>query len=531
MNDLIKFALVGTAKAGNAVAFDPGDPAALLADSLQNADAEDRLLLHAGVTAMLRRAGQTPNRSREEPSPSPDDTAPTASPKLAGLLQTVFASDGKDLLNEFLTIMKQRGICLPYKLLPLALQTRENALRKIVWPVLGARGHWLASYRSEWSWGRGEALSSGNDLETMKRAWEEGAILERCEVLRDLRRKDADEARRWLEASFKRDQADHRARLLAELDYGLSSADEPFLETCLDDRSGQVVQIAADLLSKLPESALGQRYRERAEAMFTGETRGLLRKRLKIACSPPEEIDKATQRDGIPVKPPTGRGKRALWAETILARVSPSFWSEKYECGADELLAAIEGDRFENDIMIGWTRAAAHFAGFDPGLEAWNASLWNYWIDKSQRSEGKNWMASAERLSSLLLAMPRESAEAAVLQLMERPRQGFEGEAVSLLAGVPRLWSRSFADRYFEKVAAVLKRAADPRNYAWANTLSIAAIAIPRDSFPGGLAFADDLARSLSGQSAPFIERELEKLGEAIRVRMTFYDEIDKQTS
>ena len=50
-----------------------------------------------------------------------------------------------------------------------------------------------------------------------------------------------------------------RASLLAVLAPGLSLDDEEFLETALDDRAGEVREVARQLLSRLPGSAFRRR--------------------------------------------------------------------------------------------------------------------------------------------------------------------------------------------------------------------------------------------------------------------------------
>src|SRR5690348_15856749 len=94
---------------------------------------------------------------------------------------------------------------------------------------------------------------------------------------------------------------------VAMLAFGLSLADEPFLERALDDRRKEVRQQAAGLLVRLPSSALAARMLDRARDLITLGTSTILH-RPRIDVTPPDEADVAMIRDGVNPKPPAGSG-------------------------------------------------------------------------------------------------------------------------------------------------------------------------------------------------------------------------------
>src|SRR5579872_2834190 len=389
MDELTKIALVGTSKAGASAAIDSRHPTdALLGGEVGSA--EESLLLRAGVRAVYRQAGRVADLSPAAIAPSPPDSKSRGSARLAGLLENAFTTDSTDLLCEILRQMAGGDVLLPCEVLPIALNATDSEVREHLLPLLGERGRWLSDFHPDWSWARHGAATLGEKgREELTRAWEEGTIRERCRVLTTLRRSDANEARQWLEPVLPKEKAEHRARLVGVLETGLSDADQAFLETQLDDRSQQVKEIAGKLLSQLPQSELARRMRERAEAMLSGETKGVLRKRLKLVCEPPEEIDQSWERDGVSAKPPAGVGKGAFWAESVMSCVPPSHWTRKFDAEPDALIDATEDDPFETALLQGWTTAAARFVARDPDSRAWIAPLWKHWAGRAARLEEK----------------------------------------------------------------------------------------------------------------------------------------------
>ena len=97
----------------------------------------------------------------------------------------------------------------------------------------------------------------------------------------------------------------------------MSLDDETFLEAALDDRRKEVRGAAADLLARLPESALRRRALERALPLLKFKSNKLRRKTIEVTL--PEACDKAMQRDGVEPKPGfRGVGEKAWWLQQML---------------------------------------------------------------------------------------------------------------------------------------------------------------------------------------------------------------------
>ena len=162
----------------------------------------------------------------------------------------------------------------------------------------GSLARWLAALNPEWEV---PVPETGSAPET----WRLGNAEQRRGYLATLRASDPAAARELLAASWDGADQAERAVFLSVLADGLGPADEPLLETALDDRAAEVRSRAAVLLAGLPGSALGRRMTERARRCLRIEhgPRG-----TRLVAVPPVESDASMRRDGI--APGPGRGAR-----------------------------------------------------------------------------------------------------------------------------------------------------------------------------------------------------------------------------
>jgi leucyl aminopeptidase len=117
-----------------------------------------------------------------------------------------------------------------------------------------------------------------------------------------VRQRDPGRALEMVRATFSVDGAEERRKFVEVLATGVSAADEPFLESVLDDRSKTVRREAARVLARCAGSALRERMRQRAAGMISVEkTKGGLLRRTKVTMSvePPKELEAAWEREGV----------------------------------------------------------------------------------------------------------------------------------------------------------------------------------------------------------------------------------------
>jgi len=528
MEELARIALVGTARHAAAASCAADHPAEGLVARLGGGEREHLFLLRAGARAAYEQCGQVGQPGIPAIEPAPPETRRVAAGRLVGLLQNAIVSSSWDLLVEFLRQLDALGLVLPAELLPQALQVSDASVREALLPVVGERGIWLSRFNPQWTWvTEGSNRLTSEDRQAIQNLWDEGNIAERCRALRTLRPGDADQARTWLETVLDRESADHRVRLLETLSVGLSPADEPLLESRLDDRSENVRRQAAELLSKIPGSALARRMRERADAMLLVDSGG----DQKLVCRPPEEIDKGWERDGIPRKVPTGQGKRAVWTETVLGLVPPGAWSTKFSRPPAELIETIRDDNFSRPVLLGWTRAAAAFSPSDPASRDWLRPLWDYWRAFAG-GDDKKLRVVVEPLQTLLGAMPRESAEEVFQEILQTTARDGGVDLLGLLSLIPRPWSAAFAGGYLGAVREAVRLGTDNRSYQWATSLGIAARAIPQSRFAAALGPWDlPSAEGRAQWHSQAITRELEKFTETVSLRQSFFEGLSEATT
>jgi hypothetical protein len=255
--------------------------------------------------------------------------------------------------------------------------------------------------------------------------------------------------------------------------------------------------------------------------MLSLEKTGLVRRRLKLACNPPEEIDKSWERDGIPKKASGNIGKRALWAESVLALVPPSHWSRRLGVEPSALIAAIEEDRFAGAVLAGWTRAAAQFSATDAESAVWLSPLASYWVGVAGRVSGAGRNAAFDRVESLMAMMEQSLAESTVYEVITGQP---DPEGLRLLTALTRPWTEDFGLRYLELVRNVLQRLDDNRAYQWMNTLGLASRALPSSTFAAALEPWE--VKQTAGSNPEIAIRETERFAEAIQLRHSYFAEL-----
>ena len=198
-------------------------------------------------------------------------------------------------------------------------------------------------------------------MEDPRSVWMSGSSAERVNVLRAVRLADPAGARDLLISTWKDDTADDRTTFISVLEEGLGDADEPLLESSLDDRSENVRAAAAELLSRLPNSALVRRMIERVSSLlgFTPPKKRLLRKVAPAGLEirlPPEKFDASWARDGVTEKPAEKIGQRQWWLIQFLAGIPPTNWSTAWELTPSACMEVPTGE-FADSIFAGWRRA------------------------------------------------------------------------------------------------------------------------------------------------------------------------------
>ncbi|MEU1671753.1 DUF5691 domain-containing protein [Streptomyces roseifaciens] len=406
-DELVTSALLGTGRRVPPVEVRDGQDAAVA------------LLDAAAVDTVRRRAGAVPAAALARPAPAPADARPPLPPaarrRLALLLadrsgggsggRRGAAPDLTELLPQWLAAANGHGYQAPPALLPALLDAARSRsdLRQEALAFGGPRARWLAALNPQWKYALrpGPAAGAGADAGTATGTgtdtgiWEEGLFAERAALLASVRLRDPAAARELLAGSWATERAEDRLMFLDALREGLSAQDEPFLERALSDRSRNVRATAAELLSALPGSALAARMAERARSCVsldrTGEGEG-----PRIAVEAPHECDKGMQRDGVVVKPPSGRGERSWWLAQIVEAAPLAAWSERFGGRSPAGIVALPvADGWQPELHAAWCRAAVRQR--DAG---WARALLGP-ASAPPAAEGTSWRDPAKLLSAL----------------------------------------------------------------------------------------------------------------------------------
>jgi Family of unknown function (DUF5691) len=451
-SDIVSDALVGTER--QAAALQAGaDALGRVLSQLDPAQREAALLGAAGVHAIYHSVGALPVPS-DAPAlaPAPVEELAYCSPVANDHLRMMLAGQYSEVLHEWLAAAaKVRKIARP-ELLPkmLELGRTKPEFREPILPLLGNRGRWLATHNTDWGYVAGD----GED----ESIWQTGSRPARILLLQRLRARDPNRARELLASTWAQEPAEERARFMPALQTGLSFADEPFLETALDDRRKEVRDEAARLLAIIPESRFSARMIERARPLLkltTGspsKAKGGNKKKSGLEVVLPESCDAAMKRDGIGVAAQSGKGEKGGWLAQIVGAVPPKLWQEILGKSPSEILAAAEGNDWETELLSGWVQAAGLHRDIN-----WAETLLPAFAEAKYGSQ----------LDSLMGVLPPEKCEAVALKTMAEAKKPDFNDPIQfmLLQECQHAWSAGFTRRILEYMRAAC--ASEKQSFGW----------------------------------------------------------------
>ncbi|MFJ3638906.1 DUF5691 domain-containing protein [Streptomyces sp. NPDC090108] len=387
-------------------------------------EAPAHLLDTAAMATVRRRAGLRAGPAVRRPEPAPADPRPALPPAAARRLTLLLADrtggpgggrrgnapDLMELLPQWLAAADAHGYAAPPQSLPALLDAARGRtdLRPAALAFAGPRGLWLARLNPDWRFARrtapggGTALPDPEDAEAVRQLWQEGLFAERVALLSRLRRsRTAALALELLTSTWATERAEDRLMFVDSLRTGLSARDEPFLEAALADRSRNVRAAAAELLSALPGSALGARMAVRAASCVAVDHTGAT---ATIAVEPPLECDAGMERDGVPARPPAGRGERSWWLGRLVEATPLGTWPERLGGRTPRQIVELPvADGWQDELHAAWCRAA---------VRQWDAEWSRALLGAPSAPEagGPGSVSLAERAKLLATLAPEERA-------------------------------------------------------------------------------------------------------------------------
>lgn len=430
----------------------PGD----LKQLTENASPELRLLRVAGILSLAHGvttpAAVTTSIVIEQAA---EETGNVASdPALVSLLTQIVDGGKAAVIKEACELLAKSAFCLPPRLLPraLALGAKSSALREPLRSVLGKRGAWLAAQNSEWKF----ALLAG--AESMSRKlWDEGDVSQRTTYLAALRKSAPSEARQLLETSFAAETARDRVVLVPTLAIGLSPADETFLSTLLqNDRSKEVRQIAAALLSRLPESAFAKRMTNRLDGLVRSEKKLI---RTVTTIEPPKEFGADWAADTLEQKPPAHLkiGERAWWLQQLVSLTPVEWWEQRLKMTPSDILAIASKSEWKQALLEGFRIAATT----PPRNDSWVLALL------------ENGKLKDSEAASLALNLPAEQADLALRKLLA------DSDDSALAAQVIEAADFVWSEELWRATQKKLPRWLDQQDWRFRSALELLASRVP----------------------------------------------------
>ncbi|WP_280385822.1 SWIM zinc finger family protein [Nocardia wallacei] len=313
-----------------------GDPAQVLLDT-------------AALLDTFARGGVAPGTATL-PEPAADDDRPALPPPAAARLARLL-TERSAFLPEWFEAIAPHDYRAPDALCSLLLEQARSqaALREPLLRLAGERGRWLARHNPRWR----NLIRPGDGDDV----WTHGRPAERRAWLAALRGRDPEAARRMLAASWRTEPAAARAELLAVLTEGLAPADEPLLESALDDSRADVRRRAADLLARLPDSAFARRMRERAARWLTLSGQ-------RLVAQLPRTLADADRRDGIADRPAATAYRldgapdaAAEWLRRVVAATPLPHW-ESLLTTPDAAVRVRMEEGMLGPMFAGWADAA-----------------------------------------------------------------------------------------------------------------------------------------------------------------------------
>lgn len=321
---------------------------------LSGADGAERVLEAAAAHAAAARTAipAAPATALNLPA----RPAPVIDPGLADILTRIMALDHPqdEFIVRVLRLVRRRGLRLPPPLLNRVASALSGDDRDEVVAVMDERDRAVFALDERWA-ARIRRFAQRNAPPDPAR-WEDGDAQERADHLARLRRTDPDAARALLaDGAWLRARAPEREQILNALAIGLGPADEQILEERLDDRAEAVRGRAAELLSRLPSSALIARAEALAERHVVVTRRALRAPAVELHGI---EMTDALARDRYPAKAHRTSASLAR-LEEVIARIPTWRWPDLVGISAAELARArVRCDGQKADLIAPLVRAA-----------------------------------------------------------------------------------------------------------------------------------------------------------------------------
>lgn len=498
--------MVGTDRRPPAPLTAEGELGTLLADVQQQSEDAALTQLHLAATlALYERVGVTAHQADSPaPTPAPPQGKLEAADGAAARLGQQLIDLGDNLLiGRWFDAMAIRGRFVPPLLLPKVLRyvAVVRDLKPRLPALLGPRGQWLARLNPQW-----RQLADGPGLVSQDtKVWQTGTLAQRCAFLAELRARDPQAARDLVTPILDKENAKTRLAFLELWQTEIDPSDRDFLEARLTDRAKSVRVLAADLLSRLPESAFAQRMIARVEPLLKRSDK------VGFRLNPPQNFDPDWRADQLQPKRegtfPSALGDRAWWLYQLIKYTPLAFWQTATELSpSDCLLAAARGEWFAA-AGRGWAHAA---------LLQQNP----VWAEALLLHDPDSFHLTRLETLDLLDLLQADRFDQSLQRMLNRDQDAGSALQLAVDVGGRRIWSRAVAESVLHRfIAEANPKSKSGRNWHLLHVLPQIAYALPAT-------FYNNLPEPFQGEGAwPELARAMERFHQIISLRKALYEE------
>jgi hypothetical protein len=225
----------------------------------------------------------------------------------------------------------------------------QKRFREDILACGGERAGWLIHLNPDWS----EYISPKIAEEEI---WQTADAEQRSNLLMRLSRTDPEKAREWLMASWPKEDANTKAALLSI--WNPTSADLPFLESLLTDKSKKVREAAFSKLQWIGESNLILQYKDALKARLTLKKEksllGLTSKFVLAVQSPPDgrELPPLLVQSGIQKL----SSKKEITDEEnicfqLMTWIAPDFYTSLWQKSREEIITLFAEDPLGKKLL------------------------------------------------------------------------------------------------------------------------------------------------------------------------------------
>jgi hypothetical protein len=350
----------------------------------------------AALYAQLRKAGfRLEDFTGQLPEMAAAADEKVCSMKSANHLNLILGGQFEAVLAEFFEHLIKNKKCLPPEHLPKLLQRPDTgkwigALDE----VLSSGGRWLLAQHPAWR----------VFIEKPVCDWHTASRDERLRLLAFLRKNDPPAGLALVQSTWNEEQYADKKAFLILLQWGLTVADESFLESCLDDGRKEVRRTASNVLRELPDSRLCGRMYDRAVACFQWDKTD-----LKLAM--PEDVNPEEERDGIvKIDPNWKGGAKAAYLGQVVSAVPPGRWEVFFIKTPVDILQIFAGTDWAGTLLVATAAAAVQH-----GDGVWLDALLSWWFEHENLP-----LWNSEVTSQLLKAAPAATTNRLARQFLLR---------------------------------------------------------------------------------------------------------------